>query len=240
MSAIVVGVGPGLGGSLARRFSKAGYSVALVARKLENLQSTKERIQSEQGSCEAFAVDTTDQASVESTFKQIEDKLGKVEVLCYNVGPAITTFPPPRVEEMPLDKFKLGLETGVVGAFIWSKCVIPGMKELGKGTILFTGATAGLRGAAGFSVLSPGKFALRSLSQTLAKELGPSGIHVAHVVVDGLIYTERVKQLGAGGDRPVDHFLNPDAMAEEYYKLHMQDRTTWSQEMDLRPYSEKF
>lgn len=237
--AIIVGVGPGLGAALARRFAKGGYSVALVARRVETITSVQESIEAEGGKAACFAADSTVEDQVNGAFAKIRTELGEPEVLCYNVGPSVgSSWPPPLVEEMSAESFRQGLETGALGAFLWCKQILPLVKAAKKGTILLTGATAGLRGGANFSCLSPGKFALRSLSQTLARELGPHKVHVAHVIVDGLIGSDKVKKLMP--DKKEEELLNADAMANEYWNLHVQDPTTWSQEVDLRPYTEKF
>ncbi|GMH37256.1 hypothetical protein BSKO_05129 [Bryopsis sp. KO-2023] len=238
--AIIVGVGPGLGASLARRFARGGFPVALVARRLEGISPVKESIEAEKGKASCYVADGTDENQVKEAFAKIRAELGEPEVLCYNVGPNVLSqgWPPPTVESITVANFRQGVETGVVGAFLWCKQLLPIVKSAKKGTILFTGATAGLRGAANFSGLSPGKFALRSLSQTLAKELHPCGVHVAHVIVDGIIDTERIRTLMP--ERPTEEMLDPDAMADEYWKLHTQHPSTWSQEIDLRPFTEKF
>jgi NAD(P)-dependent dehydrogenase (short-subunit alcohol dehydrogenase family) len=128
--------------------------------------------------------------------------------------------------------------TSVQGAFISSQQVLPDMVEANKGTILFTGATASLRGGSKFAALSVPKFGVRALSQSLAKEFGPKGIHVAHIIVDGQIGTP--SQLENRGDRPADSFINPDAMAETYWNVYIQNPTCWTQELDIRPFSEKW
>ncbi|CAD7695150.1 unnamed protein product [Ostreobium quekettii] len=238
-SAVIVGVGPGLGAALARRFSKGGYPVALCARRMESLKPVKEAIEGEQGKAGCYAVDSTVASQVEAVIPQITSELGPPEVLCYNVGPSVGhVWPPPTVEETSLEKFRAGLEAGAVGAFLWSKQVIPSMKANKKGTILLTGATAALRGSANFCLLSPGKFAMRSLGQTMARELHPLGIHVAHVIVDGFIGSPIVVEKNP--NKPREEFLDPQAMAEEYWKLHSQHPSTWSSEIDLRPFTEKF
>ncbi|CAD7695149.1 unnamed protein product [Ostreobium quekettii] len=237
--AVVVGVGPGLGSALARRFAKGGFAVALCSRKMESLTPVKADIDKAGGKAECFTVDSTDEQQVAAAYDSITAQLGHPSVLCYNVGGAGSGgWPPPTVEDTSVEIFRRSLDACVVGGFLWAKKVIPHMKANKKGTILLTGATASLRGSKNFCAFSPGKFALRSLGQTMARELHPCGVHVAHVIVDGIIRGPRTEQMMPG--RPADAFMEPDAMAEEYWKLHTQDPSTWSVEIDLRPFTEKF
>eukprot|EP00884_Botryococcus_braunii_P005431 jgi/Botrbrau1/1488/Bobra.178_3s0043.1 len=235
--AVVVGIGPGLGASIARRFALAGYTVALVSRKKESLVPVADAIVNEGGKALSVTADTGKINEIRQAFKEIQSSLGDPEVLVYNAGPAGMGWPPPGFLDVDPEIFARSFDSGVTGAMVWSQLVLPGMVKAGKGTILFTGATAALRGGARFAPLACSKFALRALSQSIAREFQPQGVHVAHVIIDGIILSDRTAAWVAGKE---DHALHPDAIAESYWFLHTQDRSTWTQELDLRPYVEKF
>ncbi|KAJ7570299.1 hypothetical protein O6H91_01G113900 [Diphasiastrum complanatum] len=178
----------------------------------------------------AIRIDCSNSKSVTEAFEGVHS-LGCVEVLVYNTN---TPFPSPlsKFTNITAEAFQLSLTTPAMGAFYCVQQVLPGMLERKKGTIVFTGATASIRGGAGFSELACGKFALRALSQCLAREFHPQGVHVAHVIIDGIISTQRDKDDGKT--------LNANAIAEIYWQLHNQDKSAWTQELDLRPCCEKF
>ncbi|KAK9109136.1 hypothetical protein Sjap_017196 [Stephania japonica] len=249
--AAVVGVGPKLGRSIARKFAHEGYTVAILSRDLNRLSRFAEEIAREEKS-QVFAIriDCSDSRSVREAFEGVLS-LGFVEVLVYNAAypstSQVTSFTDIRV-----DSFEKSLAVSTVGAFHCAQQVLPGMMERGRGTILFTGCSASTNATAGFSELSCGKFALRALSQCMAKEFQPLGIHVAHVIIDGVIATlsrqsnststsswaqHRSSSVGeqqsqsTGG---VEGSIDPDAVAQTYWYLHCQDRCAWSQEIDLR------
>jgi NAD(P)-dependent dehydrogenase (short-subunit alcohol dehydrogenase family) len=232
--AVVVGVGPGLGSAVAQRFAREGYGVALVARGQDKLDPVKAAVESEGGRAASFPADATDPGAVASTFGAIRKELGDPEVLVYNAG----AFVMGAVAEITPEQFERAWRGNCFGGFLCAREVVPAMAAAGRGTILFTGATASLRGSARFAGLAVGKFGLRALAQSMARELGPRGVHVAHVIIDGQIATPR--QLAMQPDRPRESFLDPDAIAESYWHLHRQDRTSWTQELDLRPALEKF
>jgi NAD(P)-dependent dehydrogenase (short-subunit alcohol dehydrogenase family) len=228
--AVVIGAGPGLGASVAARFAREGFSVGVVARKQETLAPAVERIGA---AARAYAADTTDTAAVAKLFASVRADLGAPDVLVYNAG----AFQMAGVVELSPDDFISAWSANCLGAFLCAREVLPAMLERGRGTILLTGATASLRGSARFSALAVGKFGLRALGQSMARELGPKGIHVAHVVIDGMIDTARVR---AFANRPAGEMLAPDAIAETYWQLHAQAPTAWTHEIDLRPATEKF
>ena len=232
--AVVVGVGPGLGSAVAARFASEGFTVGLVARGKEKLDAVRERIAKAGGKALGVPADATDAASVAAAFDTVRKELGDPDVLVYNAG----AFTRGTVAELAPKALEEAWRAGCFGAFLCAKQVIPAMVSRKAGTILLTGATASLRGSAGFSALAVQKFGLRALSQSLARELGPQGVHVAHVVIDGMIDLPSTRQWFP--DRPVETFLSPAAIAEAYWRLHAQDRTTWTQELDLRPATEKF
>ncbi|PIA56349.1 hypothetical protein AQUCO_00700581v1 [Aquilegia coerulea] len=234
--AAIVGVGPNLGRSIARKFAHEGYTVAILARDLGRLSRFADEIaREEKTQVFAIRIDCSDSRSVREAFEGVLS-LGFVEVLVYN---AYQTVPwnPTNFTDIRIESFEKSLAVNTVGPFHCAQQVIPGMMERGRGTILFTGCTASLNGIAGFSELSCGKFALRALSQCLAKEFQPLGIHVAHIIIDGIVgaprssssTSQREQQSDLGDDS-----MDPDALAQTYWHLHIQDRSAWSQEIDVR------
>lgn len=235
--ALVIGVGPGLGAAVARRFAKGGFDVGVLARKIDNLTPVVKDIEALGQKGLAVTSDVSKFDELKSAVGEVQEKLGSIDVLVYNasggfghggLGPAL---------DIDADLLLNGLKITAVSALVASQLVIPDMLKKGGGSILFTGATAALRGGKNFATFAMGKFALRALSQSLAREFHPQGIHVAHIIMDGQIGTP--KQL-ANTDRSVEAFLNTDDLANEYYHLHTQSKSTWTQELDLRPHLEKF
>ena len=232
--AAILGVGPGLGASIARRFAREGFTVGLMARREESLSGTREEIEGEGGTALAVETDATDAASVAGAFDRMRDQFGDPEVFVYNAG----AFQMGGILELSPEQFDNCLKANCSGGFYGAQQVLPSMVEKGHGTIVLTGATASLRGSARFAALSTGKFGLRALAQSMAREFWPQGIHVAHVVIDGQINTPSVRDTSP--DREEHTMLNPDAIAEAYWQLHTQDPTAWSLELDLRPAVESF
>ena len=233
--AVVVGVGPGLGLSVGHRFAREDYDVALLSRSEQKLEKYVEDIEM-QGGCRAHAVgcDATDPESVEEAFERVDSELGAPDVLVYNAG----MFEYGGIMELDPETFQQCWQANCYGGFLTARQVLPQMAERGEGTIIFTGATASKRGSANFAGLAVGKFGLRALAQSMAREFGPRGVHVAHAVIDGQIDTPQ--NLDAFPDRKKHTFLDSDEIAEQYWQLHCQDRTTWTLELDLRPYVEDF
>jgi NAD(P)-dependent dehydrogenase (short-subunit alcohol dehydrogenase family) len=232
--AAVLGVGPGLGSSVARRFAGEGFAVALMARSEESVAGAREEIEDLGGTTLFVSTDATDPVSVASAFERVRAELGDPEVLVYNAG----AFQMGGILELEPEKFDECFRANCAGAFYAARQVLPAMVERGHGTILLTGATAALRGSARFAALAVGKFGLRALAQSMAREFGPQGVHVAHVIIDGQIDTPRVR--GMYPDREAHTMLSPDAIAEAYWQLHSQDPTAWTLELDLRPAVERF
>ena len=224
-SAVIVGVGPGLGAALARRFAKAGYVAVLAARRPERLQPILRAIEADGGRAQAHDCDATDKNQVKSLFAGAEQEHGPVEVAIYNAG----AFRRAPIAELTADDYEKVWRTNAFGGFLVGREAARVMGPRRRGTILFTGATASLRGGAGFAAFAASKFALRALAQSMARELGPQGIHVAHVVIDG--------QIGRDAEA---RQLDPDAIAEAYHALHVQPRSAWTHELDLRPWAETF
>ena len=232
--AAILGVGPGLGTAVARRFAREGFAVALMARKEESVAEAREEIEAEGGTALPVTADATDPSSVKTAFGRVRDEIGDPEVFVYNAG----AFQMGGILEVPPEMFDECFRANCAGAFYAAQQILPAMVEAGRGTILLTGATASLRGSARFSALAVGKFGLRALGQSMAREFGPQGIHVAHVVIDGQINTPRVRERSP--EREEHTMLSPEAIAETYWRLHIQDRTAWTLELDLRPAVESF
>jgi NAD(P)-dependent dehydrogenase (short-subunit alcohol dehydrogenase family) len=226
-TALIVGVGTGLSASLARTFTKAGLKVALAARRVDSLAA----LARETGGS-AFACDAANRAEVAKLFADVEAALGAPDVVVYNASYRTRG---PFVELNPDDVAKT-LTVSAFAGFLVAQEAAKRMLPHGRGAILFTGASASVKGYAQSAPFAMGKFALRGLAQSLARELSPQGIHVAHVVIDGGIRSARRAD---PPDRP-DSTLDPDAIAQTYLNLLRQDRSAWAWEIELRPWLEKF
>jgi NAD(P)-dependent dehydrogenase (short-subunit alcohol dehydrogenase family) len=232
--AVVLGVGPGLGAAVAHRFAREGFAVALMARSEEKLTAIQTEIEKGGGTALSISADATDPASMTSAFNQVQQQLGTPEVFVYNTG----AFQIGGILEITPQQFESNWKANCFGAFLGVQQALPAMVERGRGTILFTGATAALKGSARFAGLAVGKFGLRALAQSLAREFGHQGIHVAHIIIDGFIDTPRVR--GMAPDREKHTLVSPEAIAETYWQLYLQNETAWTLEIDLRPAVEKF
>jgi NAD(P)-dependent dehydrogenase (short-subunit alcohol dehydrogenase family) len=232
--AAILGVGPGLGAAVARRFAGECFGVALMARREESVAGVREEIEGGGGTVLPVSADATDPDSVAAAFDLVRNGLGDPEVFVYNAG----AFQMGGILDLSPEHFDRCFRANCAGAFYAAKQVLPAMVEAGRGTILLTGATASLRGSARFSALAVGKFGLRALAQSMAREFGPQGIHVSHVIVDGQINTPRARDMFP--DREEHTLLSPEAIAETYWQLHSQDPTAWTMELDLRPAVESF
>jgi NAD(P)-dependent dehydrogenase (short-subunit alcohol dehydrogenase family) len=232
--AAVLGVGPGLGATVARRFARESFAVGLMARGEESLAAAREEVEALGGTALAVTADATDAASVASSFDRVREELGEPEVFVYNAG----AFQMGGILELSPEQFDDCFRANCSGAFYGAQQVLPAMVERERGTIILTGATAALRGSARFAALATGKFGLRALAQSMAREFGPQGIHVAHVIIDGQINTPRLRE--AQPDREESTTLSPESIAETYWQLHAQDPTAWTLELDLRPAPESF
>ena len=240
--ALVIGAGDSTGGAIARRFAREGYTACLTRRSLDKLQPLIARIEAEGGTAHGYACDARKEEEVVALIEKIESGIGPIEVLVFNIG---ANAPSSILEETARKYFKIW-EMACLAGFLNGREVAKRMVaregDGHKGSIIFTGATASLRGAANFAAFAGAKHALRALAQSMARELGPRGIHVAHVVVDGAIDTEFIRdnfpERYALKDR--DGILNPDHIADNYWMLHRQPRDAWTHELDLRPWMEKF
>ena len=231
-TAIVVGVGPGLGMALVRRFAEAGLRVAAAARDGAKLEA----MIADAGITDArgYACDVADMASVQRLFQLAGDALGAPDLVIFNAG----AFEPGSILDIDPADFERCWRVGCLGGFLVGQAAARAMAAQGHGTILFTGATASLRGSARFANLAVPKFGLRALAQSMARELGPRNVHVAHVIIDGQIDADRYAALR--DERGPDSLLAPAAIAEAYYGLYRQQRSAWTHELDLRPWIERF
>lgn len=236
-SVIVIGAGPGLGSSLARKFAKEDHHVFVVRRERhsEELNSLCDEIKEFGGSATAIPSDAREEEQVISLFSEVA-KSGPIDCVVFNIGANVFFS----IEETTSRVFRKIWEMGTFAGFLVGREAAKHMKD--KGTIIFTGATASMRGGSGFAAFSSAKFGLRAVAQSLARELGPKGIHVAHTVIDGAIDHPWIKENFPDiyKLKEVDGILNPDDIAEAYYNLHLQEKTAWTHELDLRPYMEKF
>jgi len=235
---LVVGAGDATGGAIARRFAREGYVACLTRRTAEKLAPLVERIHSEGGSAYGFASDARKEEEVAKLVAGIERDIGPIEVAVFNVGGNVRFG----ITETTERVYRKVWEMGCYAGFLVGREVAKVMLPRERGTILFTGATASLRGAAGFAAFAGAKHGLRALAQSMARELGPLGIHVAHVVIDGAIDTQFIEQLFPERYALKDQagILDPEAIAENYWQLHRQQRNAWTHELDLRPWIEKW
>ncbi|HXG20449.1 MAG TPA: SDR family NAD(P)-dependent oxidoreductase [Methylomirabilota bacterium] len=232
-TAVVVGVGPGLGAALARRFA-AGYTVAVLARKEDYLANLVKEIESAGGRALAIPADVAKEEQIAAAFTTIRDKLGAPEILIYNAA----MRPVGRLMETKPSTFETTWRVSAFGAFLCAQHVVPDMQARAKGTILFTGATAGVKPFPTSAAFGPAKFALRGLAQVLARDLGPQGVHVAYVNIDGAIDMPAIRQRFP--NLKEEDMLKPSAIADVYWHLAHQDRSAWTHEIDVRPFKEKF
>jgi NADP-dependent 3-hydroxy acid dehydrogenase YdfG len=231
--AVVTGVGPGLGASLARRFARA-YSVALLARKTDYLKELARDIRQSGATVLDVSCDVTDRVQLVEAFRAIRTGLGDPEVLLYNAGTATLGT----ITDVTPDQYEADWRINAFGAFVAAKEVAPGMIAQRRGTILFTGATAGIKAGPRSVSFGPAKFAMRGLAQSLARDLGPKGIHVAWINVDGSIDIPGARSLKPSLQD--SDFLKPDAIAETYWHLAHQDPSAWTMELEVRPFKETF
>jgi NAD(P)-dependent dehydrogenase (short-subunit alcohol dehydrogenase family) len=232
--ALVVGVGPGLGAALARRFTEAGMRVAIAARRLGVLSELARERVPHPAEIAVYECDATQEGDVEAMFSAIARSWGTPDLVVYNAG----KFARCSVLETDAATFEECWRVGCLGGFLVGRAAARQMTERGTGTIVYTGASTSTRASEELSCLSVEKFGVRALAQSMARELGPRGIHVAHVVVAGRIVSERYRQLAR--ELPPASLLAPGAIADTYLHLHRQHRSAWTHELDLRPWNESF
>jgi len=231
-TAVVAGVGPGLGASVAERFAEEGYAVALLARSEEYLTSLADRLRRETpGDAMALPTDLADPVTIDHSFERIRERFGPIDVLVNHASAATWDG---LLDQDPED-FRRALAVGPQAALHCSKRAVPDMLDGDGGTVIFTGATTSVRGREGAVGFSAAKFACRGLAESMARELGPEGVHVAHVVIDGMIRPPDADPGAAGAE-----YVDPDAIADSYWMLVQQDRSAWTLELDLRPHVETF
>jgi NAD(P)-dependent dehydrogenase (short-subunit alcohol dehydrogenase family) len=235
---LVVGAGDATGGAIARRFAREGLVACVTRRSADKLEPLVAQIRDEGGEAHGFGSDARKEADVETLVAHIEREIAPIEVAVFNIGANVRFT----IVETTERVYRKVWEMGALAGFLMGREVAKVMLPRGRGTILFTGATASLRGGAGFAAFAGAKHALRALAQTMARELAPQGIHVEHIVIDGAIDTEFIREnfpeRYALKER--DGILNPDAIADNYWLLHQQHRSAWTHELDLRPWLEKW
>jgi len=235
-SILVVGAGDATGGAIARRFAREGLVACVTRRSADKLAPLVEQIKADGGEAHGFASDARKELEVETLVAHIEREIAPIEVAVFNIGANVRFG----IAETTERVYRKVWEMGALAGFLMGREVAKAMLPRGRGTIIFTGATASVRGSAGFAAFAGAKHALRALAQSMARELGPKGVHVAHVVIDGAIDTrfiaenfpERYALKDRGG------ILSPDAIADNYWNLHCQDKSAWTHELDLRPWLE--
>jgi NAD(P)-dependent dehydrogenase (short-subunit alcohol dehydrogenase family) len=233
---LVVGAGDATGGAIARRFAREGYIACVTRRHADKLAPLVARIEAEGGVAHAFGSDARKEDEVIGLFAQIEKEIAPVEVAVFNIG-ANVRFP---IAEMTAQVYRKVWEMGCFAGFLMGREAARKMLPRGRGSIFFTGATASLRGREGFAAFAGAKHALRALAQSMARELGPKGIHVAQIIVDGAIDTEFIRENFPQryALKEQNGIVDPEAIAESYWQLHLQPRNAWTHEMDLRPWIE--
>lgn len=225
---VIIGVGPGNGAAFARRFERDGYKVALLARKAEYTVELANKMKD----AKAYACDVTEATSIEQAFAAIRNELGEIDTIIYNPGAGIWKT----VEEITPEEFEQSWRVGALGALLVSKQIIPAMKENKQGNIIVIGATASRRGGAMTAAFAPAKAAQRSLAESMARHLGPLGIHVATVIIDGVVDTPSTRKMMP--DRSDNQFIQPDDVADVVLDLTKQKPSTWSSEIEIRPFGE--
>jgi len=236
--ALVIGAGDSTGGAIAKRFAAGGLTACVTRREADKLEPLLASIRAAGGAAHGFGSDARKEDEVIALIDRIEREVGPIEVLVFNIG---ANVPCSILDETARKYFKIW-EMACLGGFLNAREVARRMVARGHGTIIFTGATASLRGSAHFAAFAGAKHALRALAQSMARELGPKNIHVAHVVVDGSIDTEFIRSNFPDkyATKNEDGILNPDHIAENYWHLHTQPRDAWTFELDLRPWNERW
>ena len=225
---LITGVGPGTGAALSRRFARGGYRVAMLARDRERLT----RLEAEVTGSRGYVCDVTDEVAINDTVVQVKDDLGSPDVVIHNaVGGAFGDF-----LEIEPDTLAYNFQVNTMGLLYLARAVAPDMIAAGKGVIIASGNTSALRGKPRFAGFAPTKAAQRILAESMARTLGPNGIHVAYIVIDAVIDLEWTRKMLS--DKPDDFFIQPDAIADTAFHVAHQDRSGWSFNVELRPFGE--
>lgn len=240
--ALVVGAGLGIGSALVKRFAAEGLSVVAVRRNESLLQPLVDEITSQGGQCTGLSCDIRKENEVKALIENIESNIGQINVAVHNVGANIGSIP---LKDVTAKKYFKVWEMAAFSAFLFGREVSLQMEARERGTIIFTGATASLRGSAGHSAFSGGMMGKRALAQSMARELGPKGVHVAHVIIDGVVNNPNTRSFFELNDlfdemAGKDGILNPDDVAGTYWHIHNQPKSVWTHELDLRPWVEKW
>ncbi len=235
---LVVGAGDATGGAIARRFAREGLVACVTRRSADKLEPLVARIRAEGGQAHGFASDARKEGEVVALVERIEREVAPIEAAVFNIGANVRFGVTDTTERV----YRKVWEMAALSGFLVGREVARAMLPRGRGTIVFTGATASLRGGAGFCAFAGAKHALRALAQSMARELGPQGIHVAHTIIDGAIDTQFIAENFPEryALKASDGILDPDAIAEAYWQLHRQQRSAWTHELDLRPWSESW
>lgn len=235
--ALIAGAGDHLGSAIARRFAAEGFHIAGTRRR-GDLASLVNQIEEAGGSATGFHSDAREEDQVVDLIENIETTIGPIEVCVYNIG-ANVSFP---ITETTSRVYRKVWEMSAFGAFLIGREAVKRMLTRERGTIIFTGASASVRGRDGFAAFAGAKHAKRALAESMARELGPKGIHVAHVIVDGAIDNDATRERFPEwfASRPEDGIMKPDDLAEIFWHLHQQPRSAWTFEMDARPYVERW
>lgn len=239
--ALLVGAGDAIGAAVARRFAAGGYRVCVARRDAEKSHGVVQEIEAVGGVARAVGTDVRSEEAIQTLFAEVEAQLGPIEVCLFNAGANTGVS----LLETSAKLFSRVWELACYGGFLTGREAARYMLPRGHGTILFTGATASLRGGAGFAAFAAAKFGLRAVAQSMARELAPKNIHVAHLVIDGAIDSAAIHRRlsGATGimpDLPPDSLIQTRSVAEAYWMLHHQPRDGWTHELDLRPYCERW
>ncbi len=238
---LIVGAGDYIGAAIAKRFAAGGFTVCLARRSGDKNAGLVAEIEAEGGKAHNYSLDAREEDQVIAGFNAIESEVGALDIVIFNVGGNVN-FPLIETTERVFRKVWM---MACLGGFLTGREAAKHMLERGQGSIFFTGATASMRGGKGYSAFSSAKFGLRALAQSMARELGPQGIHVAHLIIDAGVDTEFVRQRisAAGGDPDSlapNTLMRPESVAEAYWQLHHQSRDAWTHECDLRPFAETF
>ncbi len=233
---LVIGAGDATGGAIARRFAREGYIACVTRRTADKLEPLVAQIRSEGGVAYAFGSDARKEEDMVALIEKIEREIAPIEVAVFNIGANVRFS----ITETTSRVYQKVWEMACFGGFLMGREVTKVMLPRARGTIIFTGATASLRGREGFAAFAGAKHALRALAQSMARELWPKGIHVAHPVIDGAIDTEFIRTNAPEkyAQKDIDGILNPDHIAEAYWQIHQQPRDAWTHETELRPWNE--
>jgi NAD(P)-dependent dehydrogenase (short-subunit alcohol dehydrogenase family) len=235
---LVMGAGDATGGAIAKRFAREGYVACVARRHADKLQPLVDAIEAEGGTARAFGCDARIEEQVQALFATIEQEVGPLEAVVFNIGANVQFSITDTTERV----YRKVWEMAALAGFLTGREAARVMQPRARGSIIFTGATASLRGRANFSAFASAKFALRALAQSMARELGPQGIHVAHPIIDGSIDTAFIRENFPELFQRKEHdgILNPEHIAETYWQIHCQPRDCWVHELDLRPWTETF